>query len=66
VFLKYDGIGEKWEEYCLEWNPEFRMAEQDNVDLEKENQPIRTSRNERLKRIINPLQIKLELMKEQG
>ena len=67
LFIKYDGTGiepEKLDEFVLEWNKDFKMDKTDN-DKDVHNQPIRVSYNERWKRVINPLQVRLELLKEQ-
>lgn len=62
LFLQYKE--NKLDEYFLEWNSDYRMDKEDNGA--DHNMPIRVSRNERLKRIINPLQVKMELIKEQN
>ena len=62
LFLQYKE--NKLDEYVLEWNPDYRMDKKD--DGADHNMPIRISRNERLTRIINPLQVRLEMIKEQS
>jgi hypothetical protein len=51
LFIQYKE--NKYDEYVLEWNPNFTMDKKvDDTDL---NMPIRVSRNERWKRVVNPL-----------
>lgn len=63
LFLQYNGgskptdsNGVDWDEYVLAWNPKVKITEGDNVF------PIIINRKERMKRIRNSFQIKLQLL----
>ena len=68
VFIRYEVGESNWDEYTLVWNHNYNLDDKD--DEFNTNLPIKVistnagKRGERYKRLINPLQIKLELLKE--